>query len=133
MPAQFGAGHRFRLALLYFVCYDYIQQYKFSNQFDGGTVDLEQPSASSGFEWDEGNSEENWARHRVTRSECEQVFFNLPFVVADDEKHSHNEPRYYALGQTERGRKLFLVFTIRDSLIRVISARNMNRAESKDI
>jgi uncharacterized DUF497 family protein len=25
------------------------------------------------------------------------------------------------------------VFTIRDSLIRVISARNMNRAESKDI
>jgi len=94
-------------------------------------VDLEQVSASSGFVWDEGNSDKNWARYRVTRSECEQVFLNLPFVVADDQKHSHSEPRYYALGQTDRGRKLFVVFTIRDSLIRVISARNMNRAERR--
>ena len=92
---------------------------------------LEQLSASSGFEWDEGNSEKNWARHRVTRSECEQVFFNLPFVLADDQNHSPNEPRYYAPGQTDRGRKLFVVFTIRDSLIRVISARNMNRVERR--
>jgi uncharacterized DUF497 family protein len=94
-------------------------------------VGLEQLSASSGFEWDEGNSEKNWARHRVTRSECEQVFFNLPFVLADDRKHSHDEARYYALGQTDKGRKLFVVFTLRVSLIRVISARNMNRAEAR--
>ncbi|MGO8944834.1 MAG: BrnT family toxin [Syntrophobacteraceae bacterium] len=94
-------------------------------------MDLEQLSESSGFEWDEGNSEKNWAKHRVTRFECEQIFFNLPFVVADDQKHSHGEPRCYALGQTDRGRKLFVVFTMRDSLIRVISARNMNRAERR--
>ena len=94
-------------------------------------MDLEQLAASSGFEWDEGNSQKNWAKHGVSRSECEQVFFNLPFVLADDQKHSHNEPRYYALGETDRGRKLFVVFTIRDSLIRVISARNMNRAERR--
>ncbi len=92
-------------------------------------MDLEQLTACSGFEWDEGNSEKNWASHRVTRSECEQVFFNLPFVVADDQKHSHNEPRYYVLGRTDTARKLFIVFTIRGSLIRVISARDMNRGE----
>ena len=92
---------------------------------------LERLSASSGFGWDEGNSEKNWLKHGVTGSECEQVFFNLPFVVADDRKHSDNEPRHYALGQTDKGRKLFVVFTIRDSLIRVISARNMNRAERR--
>lgn len=80
---------------------------------------------------DQGNSEKNWARHRVTRSECEQVLFNLPFLVADDQKHSHSERRYYALGQTDKGRKLFVVFTIRDNLIRVISARNMNRSEAR--
>jgi uncharacterized DUF497 family protein len=131
VPAQFGAGRRFRFALLYFVCYDYIQTYKFSNKLDGDTVDLEQLSASSGFEWDEGNSQKNWAKHRVTRSECEQVFFNLPFVLAYDQKHSHNEPRYYALGHTDRGRKLFVVFTIRDSLIRVISAQDMNSTERR--
>lgn len=94
-------------------------------------MDLEQLFTASGFEWDEGNSEKNWAKHNVTRSECEQVFFDLPFVVADDQKHSHNEPRYYALGRTDRGRKLFVLFTIRGGLIRVISARNMNRSEKR--
>jgi uncharacterized DUF497 family protein len=94
-------------------------------------VDLGQLSACSGFEWDEGNSEKNWAKHRVTRSECEQIFFNLPFVAADDLKHSQDEPRYYALGQTDKGRKLFVAFTIRSGLIRVISVRDMNRTERR--
>lgn len=92
-------------------------------------MNLKHLLASSGFDWDEGNSEKNWVKHHVTRSECEQVFFNLPFVVADDQEHSLVEERYYALGQTDRGRKLFVVFTIRGALIRVISTRNMNRAE----
>ena len=94
-------------------------------------MDLKLLSASVGFEWDDGNSDKNWIKHRVTRAECEQVFFNLPFVVAQDQKHSHEESRYYTLGKTDRGRKLFLVFTVRGTLIRVISARNMNRAEKR--
>ncbi len=92
---------------------------------------IERLSASSGFEWDEGNSEKNWARHQVARPECEQVFFNFPLVVADDQKHSQDEQRYFALGQTDRGRKLFVVFTVRGSLIRVVSARDMNRVERR--
>lgn len=92
-------------------------------------MDYKQLSACTGFEWDEGNSEKNWIKHKVTRSECEQIFFNRPLVVADDEKYSLDEVRYYALGQTDKRRRLFLVFTIRGSLIRVISARDMNRAE----
>jgi uncharacterized protein len=95
------------------------------------TVNLKRLSACTGFEWDEGNSEKNWAKHRVARSECEQVFFNRPFVFGDDQKHSQDEPRYYALGQTDRARKLFVVFTMRDSLIRVISARDMNQTERR--
>jgi uncharacterized DUF497 family protein len=38
-------------------------------------------------------------------------------------------PAFIALGQTDAGRSLFVVFTIRDTLIRVISARDMNRKE----
>lgn len=94
-------------------------------------MNYKQLSACIGFEWDEGNSEKNWLKHKVARSECEQIFFNRPLVVADDEKHSQDEVRYYALGQTDRGRRLFLVFTIRGSLIRVISARDMNQAEKR--
>lgn len=94
-------------------------------------MDYRQLSACSGFEWDEGNFEKNWLEHKVARPECEQIFFNRPLVVADDEKHSQDEVRYYALGQTDKGRRLFWVFTIRGSLIRVISARDMNRAEKR--
>jgi hypothetical protein len=54
---------------------------------------------------------------------------NEPLVVRADVRHSHREKRYYALGQTRRGRLLFVAFTIRRDLIRVISVRDMNRRE----
>ncbi len=84
-----------------------------------------------GFEWDEGNSEKNWIRHQVTKNECEEIFFNIPLIVADDKKHSGEETRYYCLGQTDRKRFLFVAFTVRNNLIRVISARDMNLREEK--
>jgi len=82
-----------------------------------------------GFEWDDANTEKNWELHRVTPEEAEDVFFNDPLVVRGDVRHSHREKRYYALGQTMRGRRLFVAFTIRRDLIRVISIRDMNRRE----
>lgn len=88
-------------------------------------------SGCAGFDWEESNSEKNWQKHRVTPSECEEMFFNRPLVVADDIKHSEKEDRLYALGQTDSGRMLFVVFTVRQDLIRVISAREMNRKEKK--
>ncbi len=84
---------------------------------------------SEGFEWDEGNADKNWVLHRVSRTECEQTFFNEPLVVANDEKHSSDEKRYYLLGQTDSGRLLFIVFTMRKNLIRVISARDQHKKE----
>ncbi len=82
-----------------------------------------------GFQWNEGNSEKNWDKHKVSRNECEQAFLNLPIVIADDTKHSSDENRWFILGQTDTDRLLFIVFTIRQKLIRVISARNMNKKE----
>jgi len=85
----------------------------------------------SGFEWDKNNAAKNWFAHKVSPFECEQVFFNEPVVVKDDEKHSAEEMRYYILGQTDEKRLLYIVFTIRKNLIRVISARDMSRKERK--
>ncbi len=85
----------------------------------------------NGFEWDEGNLVKNWEKHNVSASECEQIFFNRPLVAFPDEGHSATESRFYALGQTDARRALFDVFTIRDQLIRVVSARDMNRKERK--
>jgi uncharacterized DUF497 family protein len=85
-----------------------------------------------GFVWDRGNFEKNWIRHRVSQSECEELFLNEPLLVAADVKHSAAEARYFALGQTDEARRLFVVFTIRELFIRVISARDMNRRERKE-
>jgi uncharacterized DUF497 family protein len=84
-----------------------------------------------GFDWNRGNLDKNWTLHGVPFWECEQVFFNEPLLVAEDVSHSGAEKRYYARGRTEAGRRLFVVFTIRGNLVRVISARDMSRRERK--
>ncbi|MDF1501785.1 BrnT family toxin [Roseisolibacter sp. H3M3-2] len=84
---------------------------------------------ATGFQWDSGNATKNWTKHTVGQSECEQVFFNAPLVLAADPAHSAREGRYFALGQTDEGRLLLVVFTLRGSLVRVISARPMSRRE----
>lgn len=91
-----------------------------------GGIDL---SACTGFEWDEGNFDKNWSKHKVTPYECEQVFFNQPIIVAPDPAHSGTESRFYVLGKTDAGRLLFVVFSVRRRKIRVISARDMTRKE----
>ena len=60
-----------------------------------------------GFEWDSGNSRKN------------------------EVKRSESERRYLALGKTNLGRELTVIFTLRQdaTLIRVISARNQHRKE----
>lgn len=85
----------------------------------------------TGFEWDKYNSEKIEAKHDVTPVECEQVFLNLPVIAGNDEKHSGTENRFYVLGQTNSGRLIFLVFTLRRDKLRVISARDMNKKERK--
>ena len=88
-------------------------------------------SECTGFEWDEGNADKNWLLHQVRRNECEQVFFNQPLVVSDDERHSVDEKSWYVLGKTDKNRFLFVVFTVRKNMIRVISARDMSKKERR--
>ena len=85
-----------------------------------------------GFQWDEGNEDKNWYLHQVTNGECEQVFFNLPLIVAPDTRHSQKEQRYYALERADTDRWLFIAFVVRNDLIRVISARDMNQRETRE-
>ena len=88
-------------------------------------------SDCSGFEWDHANIGKNWLKHSVSPVECEQAFFNEPLIILDDPKHSAAEKRYAAFGRTDAGRLLVVIFTKRRTLLRVISARDMNRRERK--
>ena len=83
----------------------------------------------AGFDWDTGNSEKSWERHRVSRAECEEVFDQRPLLLSEDLAHSAREKRHLALGRTRSGRHLLVAFTLRGPLVRVISARDMNRKE----
>jgi hypothetical protein len=85
----------------------------------------------TGFEWDKHNSGKIRTKHDVTPVEGEQVFFNIPVIAGDDVKHSKMENRFYVLGQTDSGRLLFMVFTVRNDKLRVISARELNRKERR--
>ena len=79
---------------------------------------------------DGGNSTKN-DKHGVSQGEAEQVFFNAPLLLLPDTRHSQTEQRFHALGKTDTGRLLHITFTLRkaQTLIRVISARDMHRKE----
>jgi len=81
------------------------------------------------FEWDKGNKDKNWLKHRVTNEECEEVFFDKNKKILKDVLHSDKEKRFIVLGKTKKGRLLFVVFTIRNKKIRVISTRDINKKE----
>jgi len=63
-----------------------------------------------GFQWDEGNADKNRVLHNVENWECEQIFFNDPLLVLDDPRHSSAETRWAALGRTDAGRLLAVIF-----------------------
>jgi len=84
-----------------------------------------------GFQWDAANSGKIWERHRVAPAECEELFFNRPLVIGEDEEHSAAEERMYGLGESDAGRLLFVAFTIRGRLIRVVSTRDISRKERR--
>jgi uncharacterized DUF497 family protein len=85
-----------------------------------------------GFQWDKGNIDKNSRKHGVTNLESEQIFFNEPLIVTSDTIHSTGEEkRFYALGRTDNEKYLTVVFTLRENLIRIISARIMSKKEKE--
>ncbi len=86
-----------------------------------------------GFDWDTGNERKSVDKHSVSKEEAEQVFFNKPLLILEDDAHSGNESRFHALGMTDNQRLLHISFTLRHQgkSIRVISARDMHKKERK--
>ncbi len=84
---------------------------------------------ANGFDWDRGN-----------RAKCEKLsivaiesLFASPLAILPDAAHSQRENRFRAIGRTEKGRRVFIIFTLRpkgdELLIRPISARYMHKKE----
>jgi uncharacterized DUF497 family protein len=91
------------------------------------------------FEWDQGNKDKNSIKHLVSYEECEEIFFDQNKKFLKDVLHSGKEERYIIVGKTKKERLLFIVFTFRhnttkdkrQSKVRIISARDLNKKEKK--
>lgn len=71
-------------------------------------------------------------KHGVTPDEVEEVFVSEPEFRRGGKGHRKGEDLYYALGQTQAGRHLFVVFVRkRGNRALVLSAREMSPREKR--
>jgi uncharacterized DUF497 family protein len=86
---------------------------------------------ANGFEWDRGNRAK-CAKHGLSVAVIKGLFAR-PLAILPDAAHSQRENRFRAIGRTEKGRGMFIIFTLRrkgdELLIRPISARYMHKKE----
>jgi len=59
------------------------------------------------------------------------VFADPYLLFTEDAQHSNLEERQWAIGETENGLMLVIVFTMRGENIRLISARKATKRERK--
>lgn len=83
--------------------------------------------APAGFEWDEDKSNANLAKHRISFDEASEVFYG-PVIVRGSNRN--NEERWIAIGKSH-DRIVTVIFTRRNDLIRIISARHPRPDEER--
>jgi uncharacterized DUF497 family protein len=81
------------------------------------------------FEWDHAKELANRKRHGVDFQAAAKVFLD-PYVIEFDDLDTAGELRFNAIGMVE-GRMLFVTYTIRDEVIRIISARGAQPHEKR--
>ena len=83
------------------------------------------------FEFDPDKAAANLKKHRVSFDEAITVFADPLRSTIHDEAHSFNGQRFIVVGQSTRGRILFVVYTESDSSTRLIGARVATATERK--
>ncbi len=81
------------------------------------------------FEWDNNKATKNFSKHGVSLNEAGTVFDDPLCVDFYDPHHSDDEDRYLIVGESNRGRLLIVSYTERRNSIRIISTREVTRAE----
>lgn len=82
---------------------------------------------AAGFEWDEEKNRANVVKHGISFDEASDIFYG-PIVVKGS--HRSNEERWIAIGKSNE-RIVTVIFTRRNDLIRIISARHPRSDEKR--
>jgi uncharacterized protein len=81
-------------------------------------------------EWDDAKALANLAKHGVS-FETASAVFNDPFAVErEDDRMDYGEQRFNIIGMVD-GRLLFVAYTLRGDIIRIISARGAEPFERR--
>lgn len=83
------------------------------------------------FEWDPRKAVSNLRKHGVSFTEAATVFDDPLSVTVPDPDHSTAEDRLIIVGQSHQRRLLIVSLAEREDRFRIISARELTRAESK--
>ena len=83
------------------------------------------------FEWDDAKNNACFVRRGFDFAHAFRAFFDPQRIVAQDTRRDYGEDRYRLLGMID-GRAYVVVYTVRGSAIRIISARKANPKEVAD-
>ena len=82
------------------------------------------------FGWNKSKAKDNYAKHGVSFDVAKKVFKD-PFAVEYlDDRQDYGEKRFVIIGMVD-GRVLFVAYTERNDVIRIISARRATKHEQE--
>ena len=84
------------------------------------------------FDWNPQKAATNLAKHNVSFDEASTIFDDILSYTFADKWHSIGEQREITIGYSSGNRLLIVVSTERESVIRIISAREANKHERKE-
>lgn len=82
------------------------------------------------FEWDESKAKSNYAKHSVSFDFAKGVFGDAFAIEFLDDRKDYGEERLVLIGMVE-GHVLYVAFTERNGIIRIISAREATKHEQE--
>jgi uncharacterized DUF497 family protein len=83
------------------------------------------------FEWDPAKALLNERKHAVSFQEAASIFRGFR-LDRPDARRDYGEPRWIAIGLDSNGVLLTVVYTVRDAVVRIISARKASRYEREE-
>ena len=83
------------------------------------------------FEWDPKKAAKNLRKHGVSFNEAATVFGDSLGTTVPDPDHSVAEDRYITVGMSNRRRLVMVAHTEREERSRIISVRELTRAEKE--
>lgn len=86
---------------------------------------------SLNFEWDEDKAQVNLKKHKISFEEAISVFNDKLSITVVDSEHSIGEERFIDIGLSNKNKLIIVIYTEKNNVIRLISARLATKKEVK--